>query len=402
MNIVNLLMDCFLNGVHEEKQRRFIETEECLFDVDLYENEEKLMPPQTKKYLEEIYELAGNRDINILEEKGDDDFSFALPGISRFRVSSYKQRGALSAVVRIITFDLPQPELIGIPQQIIDFSKLSKGLVLITGPAGSGKSTTLACIINEINKTQEKHIITLEDPIEFLHRHQKSIVSQREVKVDTKKELTEDETKSAKYKALMGLAHEDLPFEDRLDYFKQAMAVAEEMIVDRENTTNFWNNESARPYMIASQDLATLLINNKNYKEAREILELLIKMDEDDTQGNRFKLINLLIAKNDRKAVNDLFARFKNEDSAQWDYFKALYYFKNGNLYFAKSAIKDGVNKNKYIGLFLMQWTAALRMSGSVIDPVLYTEATYYYNENFALWKSTKGALKWLVNAVVK
>ena len=125
-------------------------------------------------------------------------------------------------------------------------------------------------------------------------------------------------------------------------------------------------------------------------------------MDEDDTQGNRFKLINLLIAKNDRKAVNELFAKFKNEDSAQWDYFKALYYFKNGNLYFAKSAIKDGVEKNKYIGLFLMQWTAALRMSGSVIDPVLYTEATYYYNENFALWKSTKGALKWLVNAVIK
>ena len=146
-----------------------------------HENEEKLMPPQTKKYLEEIYELAGNRDINILEEKGDDDFSFALPGISRFRVSSYKQRGALSAVVRIITFDLPQPELIGIPQQIIDFSKLSKGLVLITGPAGSGKSTTLACIINEINKTQEKHIITLEDPIEFLHRHQKSIVQSPDV-----------------------------------------------------------------------------------------------------------------------------------------------------------------------------------------------------------------------------
>lgn len=227
-------------------------------------------------------------------------------------------------------------------------------------------------------------------------------VNAEEVKVDTKKELTEEETKSAKYKALMGLAHEDLPFEDRLDYFKQAMAVAEEMIVDRENTTNFWKNESARPYMIASQDLATLLINNKNYKEAREILELLIKMDEDDTQGNRFKLINLLIAKNDRKAVNELFARFKNEDSAQWDYFKALYYFKNGNLYFAKSAIKDGVSKNKYIGLFLMQWTAALRMSGSVIDPVLYTEATYYYNENFALWKDTKGALKWLVNAVIK
>ena len=260
-----------------------------------------------------------------------------------------------------------------------------------------GKSDILRALLDceqeasaEVAATAE----TVENNIEALNAE--------EVKVDTKKELTEEETKSAKYKALMGLAHEDLPFEDRLDYFKQAMAVAEEMIVDRENTTNFWNNESARPYMIASQDLATLLINNKNYKEAREILELLIKMDEDDTQGNRFKLINLLIAKNDRKAVNELFAKFKNEDSAQWDYFKALYYFKNGNLYFAKSAIKDGVHKNKYIGLFLMQWTAALRMSGSVIDPVLYTEATYYYNENFALWKDTKGALKWLVNAVIK
>ena len=110
----------------------------------------------------------------------------------------------------------------------------------------------------------------------------------------------------------------------------------------------------------------------------------------------------MILKEIDLKAVNELFAKFKNEDSAQWDYFKALYYFKNGNLYFAKSAIKDGVNKNKYIGLFLMQWTAALRMSGSVIDPVLYTEATYYYNENFALWKDTKGALKWLVNAVIK
>ena len=150
------------------------------------EGTEKIMPDEMDDMIRQIYELAGGRSEERVLNEGDDDFSFALPGISRFRVSSYKQRGALSAVVRIITFDLPQPELIGIPQQIIDFSKLSKGLVLITGPAGSGKSTTLACIINEINKTQEKHIITLEDPIEFLHRHQKSIVSQREVKVDTK------------------------------------------------------------------------------------------------------------------------------------------------------------------------------------------------------------------------
>ena len=256
------------------------------------------------------------------------------------------------------------------------------------------KSYALRALFEGEETVVAEAAVTVENTVE--------VVQAEEVKVEATKELTEDETKSAKYKALMGLAHEDLPFEDRLDYLRQAMAVAEEMIVDRENTTNYWNNESARPYMIAAQDLATLLMNNKNHKEAREMFELLLKMDENDTQGNRYKLINLLIAKNDRKAVNDLFARFKNEDSAQWDYFKALYYFKNGNLYFAKSAIKDGVEKNKYIGLFLMQWTAALRMSGSVIDPVLYTEATYYYNENFALWKSTKGALKWLVNAVVK
>lgn len=255
-----------------------------------------------------------------------------------------------------------------------------------------GKSDVIRALLEGEQTVSSEVAVTVES----------EAVKAEEVKVEAKKELTEDETKAAKYKALMGLAHEDLPFEDKLDYLKQAMAVAEEMIVDRENTTNYWNNESARPYMIAAQDLATLLMENNNTKEARELFELLLKMDENDTQGNRFKLINLLIANNDRKAVNDLFARFKNEDSAQWEYFKALYYFKNGNLYFAKSAIKSGVEKNKYIGLFLMQWTAALRMSGSVIDPVLYTEATYYYNENFALWKNTKGALKWLVSAVIK
>ena len=151
----------------------------------LREHEEKLMPKETQACVEEIYELAGNRDISNLLKRGDDDFSFAVPGLSRFRVSAYKQRGALSAVIRVITFDLPHPEDIGIPDSVMDFSKLSKGLVLVTGPAGSGKSTTLACLVNQINHTMEKHIITLEDPIEYLHRHDKSIVSQREINIDT-------------------------------------------------------------------------------------------------------------------------------------------------------------------------------------------------------------------------
>ena len=149
------------------------------------EKEEKLMPPQTKECVEELYKLAGGRDIRVLEEKGDDDFSFAVPGLSRFRVSAYKQRGALSAVIRVITFELPEPNEIGIPDPVMSFYNLSKGLVLVTGPAGSGKSTTLACLVDKINHSMEKHIITLEDPIEYLHRHDKSIVSQREINVDT-------------------------------------------------------------------------------------------------------------------------------------------------------------------------------------------------------------------------
>ena len=135
------------------------------------EKEEK---PQTKECVEELYKLAGGRDIRVLEEKGDDDFSFAVPGLSRFRVSAYKQRGALSAVIRVITFELPEPNEIGIPDPVMSFYNLSKG-----------KSTTLACLVDKINHSMEKHIITLEDPIEYLHRHDKSIVSQREINVDT-------------------------------------------------------------------------------------------------------------------------------------------------------------------------------------------------------------------------
>ncbi len=154
------------------------------------ENENKLTPAQTHDYLTQIYELAGNRDMSSLLEQGDDDFSFAITGLSRFRVSAYKQRGTLSAVIRVITFSLPTPEELGIPKTIIETGDLSKGLVLVTGPAGSGKSTTLACIVDYINKNKEQHIITLEDPLEFLHRHNKSIVSQREINVDTENYVT--------------------------------------------------------------------------------------------------------------------------------------------------------------------------------------------------------------------
>lgn len=148
-------------------------------------NDTRLMPADTQALVEEIYELADHRDMAAFIETGDDDFSFSIKGVSRFRVSTYKQRGSLAAVVRIITFQLPDPAKLGIPDSVIRLSAHTKGLVLVTGPAGSGKSTTLACIIDEINRSRQNHIITLEDPLEYLHSHKKSIVSQREILSDT-------------------------------------------------------------------------------------------------------------------------------------------------------------------------------------------------------------------------
>lgn len=148
-------------------------------------NDTKLSPDKTNQMIHDIYALAQHRDDHKLKKHGDDDFSFSVPGLSRFRVSTYKQRGSLAAVIRVISFDLPNPKEIGIDDNIIQLANINKGLILVTGPAGTGKSTTLACMIDYINKTQAKHIITLEDPIEHLHSHAKSIVSQREISIDS-------------------------------------------------------------------------------------------------------------------------------------------------------------------------------------------------------------------------
>lgn len=152
--------------------------------------EEKLMPGDTGALITEIYSLADNRSTDNLYEKGDDDFSFALKGVARFRINAYKQRGSLSAVIRVINFSIPKPSDLGIPEKIIEFADNKKGLILLTGPAGSGKSTSLACMIDHINSTRAAHIITLEDPIEYLHMHKMSIVSQREIITDTDSYLT--------------------------------------------------------------------------------------------------------------------------------------------------------------------------------------------------------------------
>ena len=154
------------------------------------QSEEKLYPDATRRMILEIYELASQRDPKRLLEKGDDDFSFSLVGVSRFRVSTYKQRGSLAAVIRVVKFDLPDPVQLGVPQTVLDLGRLKKGLVLVTGPAGSGKSTPLACMIDLINRSRNCHVITLEDPIEYLHSHKKSVVSQREISNDTESYVT--------------------------------------------------------------------------------------------------------------------------------------------------------------------------------------------------------------------
>ena len=148
------------------------------------------MPNTTELLIREIYALTDGRPIEPFLASGDDDFSFALPGLSRYRVSTYKQRGSLAAVIRIIAFELPDPNQLGIPQSVLNLTSFTKGMILVTGPAGSGKSTTLACLVERINSTRQDHIITLEYPLEFLHRHKKSIVSQREISTDTSNYLT--------------------------------------------------------------------------------------------------------------------------------------------------------------------------------------------------------------------
>ena len=150
---------------------------------------ERLMPDDTDRLIHQIYSMAGNRNIDPFLQTGDDDFSFSIPGLSRFRVNAYRQRGSLAAVIRVIAFDLPNPDILHIPEEVMSAADFTKGMVLVTGPAGSGKSTTMACIVDRINHSREGHIITLEDPLEYLHRHDKCIVSQREICTDTESYL---------------------------------------------------------------------------------------------------------------------------------------------------------------------------------------------------------------------
>ena len=143
-----------------------------------------LKPDDTKRLIKQVYELD-SREMDRLLEQGDDDFSFSISGVGRFRCNAYQQRNSLAMVLRVVSLTLPSPAKMHIPDAILKIADIKKGLVLVTGPAASGKSTTLACIIDRINTNRRGHIITIEDPIEFIHAHKSSVLSQREVEHDT-------------------------------------------------------------------------------------------------------------------------------------------------------------------------------------------------------------------------
>jgi twitching motility protein PilT len=131
-----------------------------------------------------IYSILTNAQRQKLENEWQLDFAYQMPGKARFRVNTYFQRSALGAAFRLIPFEVVPLETLGLPPVVADFATRPRGLVLVTGPTGSGKSTTLASLIDVINSTREEHIMTIEDPIEFLHHHKKCIVNQRELGSD--------------------------------------------------------------------------------------------------------------------------------------------------------------------------------------------------------------------------
>ena len=141
-----------------------------------------LTPPETKKI---AYSLLTDAQKHIFEEDKELDFSFGVKGLSRFRANVFQTRGSVGAAIRTIPFEILTFESLKLPQVVADLNKRPKGLILVTGPTGSGKSTTLAAMVDSINRTRHEHIITIEDPIEFLHPHKSCVVNQREVGADT-------------------------------------------------------------------------------------------------------------------------------------------------------------------------------------------------------------------------
>lgn len=143
-------------------------------------------PPLTPRQTQDLlFSILSDGQRRRFEEAGEIDFSYSVHGVGRFRVNGYRQRGTIGVAIRLIPAEVRSFEDLGLPPILADLARRPKGLILVTGPTGSGKSTTLAAMIDLLNSEQALHILTLEDPIEYLHRHKRSIVNQREVGTDT-------------------------------------------------------------------------------------------------------------------------------------------------------------------------------------------------------------------------
>ncbi len=140
-----------------------------------------LNPQETREI---VYSVLNDSQRKRFENEQQLDFAYAIPGVARFRVNCFFQRGAISAAFRLIPTEILGLESLGLPQVLEEFTRKPRGFVLLTGPTGSGKSTTLASMVDMINEEREEHILTIEDPIEFLHSHKKCIVNQREIGAD--------------------------------------------------------------------------------------------------------------------------------------------------------------------------------------------------------------------------
>src|SRR2546427_4716237 len=150
-------------------------------DVERLEGYDALTPEDTQQLL---YRILSSEQQKQFELKRQLDFSHSMPGLARFRVNVYFQRESIGAAFRLIPAELKTLEELGIPSSLHQLAEKPRGIVLVTGPTGSGKSTTLAALIDEINRNRSEHILTIEDPIEFLHRHKRCIVNQREIGPD--------------------------------------------------------------------------------------------------------------------------------------------------------------------------------------------------------------------------
>lgn len=145
--------------------------------------ENTIYTPETIENI--VMGIIDEKHLETLKSSGEVDFAYSIPSLGRFRVNVFRQRGSLSMAVRILNLRIPSPEELGLPEAVVQMTDKRRGLVLVTGATGSGKSTTLASLIDVINQKHSYHIITLEDPIEYLHRHGKSIINQREIGTDS-------------------------------------------------------------------------------------------------------------------------------------------------------------------------------------------------------------------------